>query len=104
MVHHNKYHIYLVVFFDEVETTVIGDESCDLLSVLDELDSDTLTNSRVRLLSLNTNLLKNNSLGVRGSTERIGLPSGSQVSLFVVLVGPDLVAPVVDVLTGGLDS
>ena len=60
--HHNKYHIYLVVFFDEVETTVIGDESCDLLSVLDELDSDTLTNSRVRLLSLNTNLLENNSL------------------------------------------
>ena len=62
MVHHNKYHIYLVVFFDEVETTVIGDESCDLLSVLDELNSDTLTDSRVRLLSLNTNFLKNDSL------------------------------------------
>jgi len=40
----------------EVETTIIGNESGNLLSVLDELDSDTLSDSRVGLLGLNTDL------------------------------------------------
>ena len=42
------------VFFDEVEATITRDECCDLLSVLDELNTDTLTHGRVRLLGLNT--------------------------------------------------
>merc|ERR1719167_805933 len=82
----------------------LGTESCDLLSVLDELNSDTLTDSRVRLLSLNTNLLKNNSLCVRCSSEGISLPSCSQVSLLVIFVSPNLVSPVLHVFTGGSDS
>jgi hypothetical protein len=40
----------------EVKTTIIGDESSDLLSVLDELDTDTLSDSRVGLLGLDTDL------------------------------------------------
>ena len=40
----------------EVETTIIGNECSDLLSVLDELDTDTLSDSRVGLLGLNTDL------------------------------------------------
>jgi len=40
----------------EVETTIIGNESGNLLSVLDELDTDTLSDSRVGLLGLNTDL------------------------------------------------
>merc|ERR1719309_1792268 len=53
---------HLVVFLYKVKTTVIGDKSSDFLSVLDKLDSHTLPNGRVRLLSLNTNFLKNDSL------------------------------------------
>ena len=40
----------------EVETTIIGDESGDLLSVLDELDTDTLSDSGVGLFGLDTDL------------------------------------------------
>lgn len=42
------------IFFDVVQTTIIGNKGCNLLSVLDELNSGTLSDSRVRLLSFNT--------------------------------------------------
>ena len=44
----------LVVFVDEVQATVSRDEAGNLLTVLDELNANTLTNGRVRLLSLKT--------------------------------------------------
>lgn len=43
-----------VVFFNESQTTVVGDESCDFLSVLDELNTNALTNSGVGLFGFNT--------------------------------------------------
>ena len=52
----------LIVFVNVVQTTIVGDEGGDLLSVLDELDTGGLTDSRVRLLGLNS--------AVRGGEER----------------------------------
>ena len=49
-----------VVFLDEVEATVVGDEGCDLLSVLDQLNTNALADSRVRLFGLNTDLKRQN--------------------------------------------
>lgn len=46
-----------VMATNEVQTTVVGDESGNLLTVLDELNSNTLSDSRVGLLGLNTDLI-----------------------------------------------
>ena len=44
----------LIVLLDKVQATVIGDEGGDFLSVLNELDSDALSDGRVRLFGLNS--------------------------------------------------
>jgi hypothetical protein len=46
------------VFLDVVQTTIIGDKSSNLLSILNELHPSTLSDSRVGLLSLNTTAKK----------------------------------------------
>lgn len=45
-------------------------ESSDLLSVLNELYPNTLSDGRVGLLGLDTNLLEDDTLGVGRTTER----------------------------------
>jgi hypothetical protein len=79
-------------------------ESSDLLSVLDELDPDTLSDSGVGLLGLNTDLLEDDALGVGRATERRGLESGSQKTLLEGQIGPALLTAVVAQLAGGVET
>uniref|UniRef100_A0A8C5S3B7 Uncharacterized protein n=1 Tax=Laticauda laticaudata TaxID=8630 RepID=A0A8C5S3B7_LATLA len=81
----------LIIYLNEVQTTIIGNKSCYFLPILDELDSDTFSNSRIWLLSLYTTKMKitnNNSLGMRSSPKRIGFQSSTQMGLLILLVMP----------------
>lgn len=83
---------------------VVRTESSDLLAVLDQLNTDTLSDSGVGLLGLNTDLLENDSLGVGGTTEGRGLEGGTQGTLLVLKIRPSLLATVVAQLARGVES
>jgi hypothetical protein len=79
-------------------------ESSDLLAVLDELDLDTLADSGVGLLGLNTDLLQDDTLGVGSTTEGRGLEGGSEETLLEVEIGPALLLAVRLELAGGVKT
>lgn len=79
-------------------------ESSDLLSVLDQLNSDAFSNGRVGLFGLDTDLLEHDTLGVRGATEGRRLVSCSEQTLLVVQIGPATFLSGGDELAGGVQT
>ena len=81
-------HQHLVVFSKVVEATVPRDEGSDLLAILLEHDSDTLTDGGVGLFGLNTDLLDNQSLGHAAAHEGIFESRTEQSSIVLLIVPP----------------
>ena len=94
----------LIVLIDVGQDTISRDEGRDPLGILDELNTNTLPDSRVRLLGLNAHLLDDNPLGVRGTVERVSLAGSAKVELLVDLGGPPLLTAPVAKSTGSVDS
>ena len=88
----------------QIHVKIEHTESSDLLAVLDQLNLDTLSDSRVGLLGLNTDLLEDDALGVGGATERRGLVGGSQKALLEGQIGPALFTAVVAQLARGVET
>ena len=55
-------HAYLIILLHKVEAAIVGHEGGDLLAVLDQLDTDALSDGGVRLLGLYSHLLQHDSL------------------------------------------
>ncbi|KAH0502914.1 ribosomal protein S23 like protein [Microtus ochrogaster] len=92
-----------IVFLNEVQATSIGVESCDILAVLDELHPDTLPESRIWLLGFNSFFFQHDSLGMRGTSKRIGLQGCAQVGLLLLFMS--LLVPLVAVeLPGSMET
>lgn len=79
-------------------------EGSDLLAVLDELDTDTLSDSGVGLLGLDTDLLEDDALGVGGTTERRRLEGGTESTLLVCEISPLLLLAVEPQLPGRVET
>ena len=79
-------------------------ESSNLLAVLDQLNLNTLPDSGVGLLGLNTDLLEDDALGVGSTTEGRGLVGGTEKALLVVQVGPALLLAVRLELASGVKT
>jgi hypothetical protein len=69
-------------------------ESSNLLAVLDQLDTNTLSDGGVGLLGLDTDLLKDDTLGVGGATEGRGLVGSAQSTALPVKISPLLILAV----------
>lgn len=94
----------LVVLFNEIQTTIARDERGDFLTIFDQLDTARLTNGGIRLLRFNADPLKNNSLRMGGTIERICFQRRRAVFARVPLVMPFLFTAMSPQLASALDS
>uniref|UniRef100_A0A8C3UU27 Uncharacterized protein n=1 Tax=Catharus ustulatus TaxID=91951 RepID=A0A8C3UU27_CATUS len=94
-------------YLDEVQAAVVGDESCDFLAVLNELDPDAFPDGRVGLLGFHPphpHFLQDDALGVGSSPEGVGLQRRAQMRLLVLLIVPFLVPAVAAQLPSGAEA
>lgn len=77
----------LVVLVDEGHTTVAGNEASNSFVVLLELNSHALSDGGVRLLGLDSDLLNDDTCGVRSALEGLS-PLGDLMSFVEIVIGP----------------
>jgi len=83
-----------LVTLESTLPTTTTTKGCILLSILDELDTDTLSDGRVGLFGLNADFLEDDSLSVGCSLERRGFPGCAEGAFAEMLVGPSVLSAV----------
>lgn len=79
-------------------------ESSNLLSILDQLHSHTLSDGGVGLLSFDADFFEHDAFGVRGAAEGRGLVGCSEQALLVVQIGPATLFTGGDEFAGGVQT
>ena len=80
-----------ITFLNKIQTTIVGDEGCDFLAILDQLDPGTLPDGGIRLCGLNAYFFQHNSLCMGSTSKRVGLQGCAQVAYLSLSLRP--VAP-----------
>ena len=78
---------HFIVLINETQTAISWHVGSDFLVVFLKLHSDTLSDSRVWLLSLDGDLIDDDTGGVRRASEWL-LPLGSRVLFLVIIISP----------------
>uniref|UniRef100_A0A803JLM8 Uncharacterized protein n=1 Tax=Xenopus tropicalis TaxID=8364 RepID=A0A803JLM8_XENTR len=90
---HQNLVVFLSAYLNKIQTTIVWYECSDFLAVFDQLHSDALPDSRVWLAYLH--FFQDNSFSMRSTSKWVGLQSGSQMGLLVLLIMPFLLTAVV---------
>lgn len=71
------------IFFNVVQTTIIGDESSNLLSIFNKLNPSTFSDGRVRLLSFNASVKREKKLVSTNNIETTGGIKPKQIHITI---------------------
>lgn len=94
----------IIIFLNEVQSTIIGHKHWDLLAILDELNPTIFPDRRAWLFGFHPYFSQNNSNFMRRTFKQIGLQGHTQVGFLILSLIPPLVPLVTSEFPGSMET